>query len=87
MLGRQGLNKLKHIRLGELWIQEKAQTKEITIQKVLGEQNVADLFTKHLVEAKVYQHCDALQCYRREGRSEAGLGVQRGQHTGKAKAV
>ena len=84
---RQGLSKLKHIRLGELWIQEKIRDKELTVQKVAGESNIADLFTKHLVEAKVEQHCEVLNCQRRSGRAYSGLGVQTGQQQGEARAV
>ena len=84
---RQGLSKLKHIRLGELWIQEKIRDKELTVQKVDGESNVADLFTKYLTEAKVEQHCEVLNCQRRSGRACSGLGVQTGQQQGEARAV
>ena len=84
---RQGLGKLKHVRLGELWIQEKVHNKELTLEKVLGTENVADLFTKHLIELKVEQYCASLNCYRRSGRADTGLQVQRGEQGGKAKAV
>ena len=84
---RQGLSKLKHIRLGELWIQEKIREKELTVQKVSGESNVADLFTKHLLEAKMEQHCEFLNCQRRSGRAQSGLGVQTGLRQGEARAV
>ena len=84
---RRGLGKLKHIRLGELWIQEKVHSQELTLEKILGDINVADLYTKHLAEAKVEQFCDALNCVRREGRSGIGLRVQRGEKGGEAVAL
>ena len=45
---RQGLGKLRHIDTQTLWVQEKVRTKQITLKKVLGELNPADLLTKFL---------------------------------------
>ena len=45
---RQGLGKLRHIDTQTLWIQEKVRTKQITLKKVLGELNPADLLTKFI---------------------------------------
>ena len=47
--GRQGLGKLRHIDTQCLWIQQKVRGKKIELFKVRGEENPADLFTKHLV--------------------------------------
>ena len=84
---RRGLNKLKHIRLGELWIQEKVHSGEIDMRKVHGEANVADLFTKHVAEVKIEQYCGTLNCKIREGRSDLGLRMQKGKQGGNARAV
>ena len=46
---RQGLGKLRHIDTQTLWVQEKVRTKQITLRKVLGDVNPADLLTKFLV--------------------------------------
>jgi hypothetical protein len=45
---RQGLGKLRHIDTQTLWIQEKVRLKQITLKKVLGDVNPADLLTKFL---------------------------------------
>ena len=45
---RQGLGKLRHIDTQTPWIQEKVRTKQITLKKVLGDVNPADLLTKFL---------------------------------------
>ena len=45
---RQGLGKLRHIDTHLLWIQQAVRSKRVDIRKVLGEENPADLFTKHL---------------------------------------
>ena len=45
---RQGLGKLRHIDTQALWIQEKVRTKQITLRKVKGDVNPADLLTKFM---------------------------------------
>ena len=49
---RKGCGKLRHIRIGQLWIQERVNEKDLDLRKVLGEQNPADLMTKHVNEKK-----------------------------------
>ena len=53
---RSGLGKLRHLETHTLWVQEKVRTGAITLKKVWGEVNPADLFTKHLQSReKVHQ--------------------------------
>ncbi len=44
---RQGLGKLRHLDTHTLWVQQAVRSKRIDLKKVDGEQNPADLFTKH----------------------------------------
>ena len=44
---RQGLGKLRHLDTHTLWIQQAVRTARIDLRKVLGEENPADLLTKH----------------------------------------
>ena len=46
--GRQGLGKLRHIDTQCLWIQQRVRDGTIELVKVRGDDNPADLFTKHL---------------------------------------
>ena len=48
ILNRQGLGKLRHIGVQYLWMQSKVKDGEMTVQKVPGVDNPADLCTKHL---------------------------------------
>ena len=50
---RRGNGKLRHVRVGDLWIQQKVEEKELEIHKVAGEGNPADLLTKNVDQAKV----------------------------------
>jgi hypothetical protein len=45
---RTGVGKVRHIAVHLLWLQEKIRDKAISIQKVDGTKNTADLFTKYL---------------------------------------
>ena len=49
---RRVCGKLRHIHVGELWIQECLQSKEFKLEKVDGVANPADFFTKHLSSDK-----------------------------------
>ena len=44
---RKGCGRMRHLRLGDLWIQEKASSGEVAYYKVEGQRNPADLMTKH----------------------------------------
>ena len=70
---RKGNGKLRHVRVGMLWIQEQVEEGEIKVKKVKGDDNPADLFTKNLAEAKVAKFMDMIGELYVEGRAEAGL--------------
>ena len=46
--GRQGLGKLRHLETGYLWLHDVLQQKRLSIRKVKGTENPADLGTTHL---------------------------------------
>ena len=45
---RLGLGKVRHLSVADLWIQQKIRREEMTIEKLDGEKNPADLMTKAL---------------------------------------
>jgi hypothetical protein len=49
---RQGLGKLRHLDTNTLWIQQAVRCKRLILRKVAGEENPADVFTKHIVGAE-----------------------------------
>ena len=57
---RQGLGKVRHLRVQYLWVQEKVRRKDLTVHKVNGKLNPADLLTKHLPVAEMKFHTEAL---------------------------
>ena len=70
--GRQGLGKLRHIDTQCLWIQQKVRSQSISLYKVRGEENPADLFTKHLVgQERIHNLLRLFGCEYRAGRAGA----------------
>ena len=60
IVNRQGVGKLRHIRVQYLWVQSKVQDKEISIHKVNGKLNPADLMTKNLAVNDMQRHLETL---------------------------
>ena len=55
VVSRRGAGKLRHVRIGSLWVQEAQRAGTLDFRKVLGSENPADLFTKGL-KADVIRH-------------------------------
>ena len=43
---RRGLDKIRHLHVADLWIQDRLQRKDFSLTKVLGADNPADILTK-----------------------------------------
>ena len=69
---RQGLGKLRHLDTHTLWVQQAVRSKRLVLKKVLGEENPADLLTKHSLFKERLQKLTALyDCHFSEGRAES----------------
>ena len=84
--GRQGLGKLRHIDTQSLWTQQRVRDGTIELVKVRGEDNPADLFTKHLQSGERIGNLLALfGCVYTDGRPalapqlRAGTGTTKGE--------
>ena len=63
---------MRHIDTHLLWIQQAVRSGRVDLRKVLGEENPADLFTKHLSSRKPVQKLVALLgCRYTGGRAES----------------
>ena len=67
---RRGAGKIRHLDTRELWIQERVARGDIVIEKVRGEDNVADGLTKHVDKPKMDQYLSECGFVRRSGRHE-----------------
>ena len=71
IIHRAGLGKLRHLETGYLWLQAAVKAKRLQVRKVLGTENPADLFTKHLAAAEMWKYLEALNIAPEEGRTRA----------------
>ena len=70
---RKGNGKLRHIRVGQLWIQQTAEDEVLTYKKINGKENPADLCTKNLTQAAIDKALEKIEMILRSGRAELGL--------------
>ena len=45
-LHRRGLGKLRHVEVEELWLQQEISKKKVSVRKIRGTENTADIGTK-----------------------------------------
>ena len=72
---RRGNGKLRHVRVGLLWIQEKVESGELSVTKVLGTNNPADAMTKYLSGKRIQDLMWIISQEGRSGRSDLSLRV------------
>ena len=74
---RQGLGKLRHINVQYLWLQEKVADKEMKIEKVGANDNLADLLTKALNEQVSRRHLSTMGIWTSSGRAKSQASLKR----------
>ena len=78
---RQGLGKLRHLECHSLWLQQRLRRKQFELLKVPGQENPADLFTKHLESAKKHTQLISLfNCELKSGRADSAPQLKRAQN-------
>ena len=75
VVARKGAGRLRHVRVGQLWVQQKAEDKELMYKKVKGSQNPADLMTKALQSSEVDKHLQSLGQRHLDGRARMSLTI------------
>ncbi len=79
---RQGLGRLRHLDTHTLWIQQAVRNRRIDLRKVPGDENPADLLTKHsLTREKLHQLVKLFDCEYRDGRAESAPKLRKGDST------
>ena len=73
VVSRKGCGRVRHLKLGHLWVQEVAHRGELAYHKVGGDSNVADLMTKHLKSERVRDLTQQIGCSFRTGSAQARL--------------
>ena len=67
---RTGIGKVRHLATGQLWVQDRIRTKDFELFKVAGEDNPADMLTKHLTRETLDKHLNFAGMERQTGRAE-----------------
>ena len=68
---RQGLGRIRHLAVADLWCQQVIRDKQVTLSKWPGTQNPADLFTKHLSRNVIMDHLKRMNLFARDGRASS----------------
>ena len=71
MVERQGLQKVRHLEVDHLWLQEQQARRMLPLSKVLGTENPADLMTKNVAQALVIKYMETMRIKFSEGRAKA----------------
>ena len=66
---RQGLGRVRHLAVADLWVQQKSKNKEVYYQKLDGTRNTSDILTKVVEKDVIDKHMGALGLEFREGRN------------------
>jgi hypothetical protein len=72
---RNGMGKLRHIRVQALWIQEARAEGRLQYRKVLGSRNPADGLTKYMTSVLLDQHVKTIGLDWRDGRAKSAPGL------------
>jgi hypothetical protein len=76
IMRRSGVGKVRHLDTRLLWIQERVQAGDLSVMKVAGEDNPADLMTKYLGEDAMFRNLSRMGCWPREGRAQSAPQLQ-----------
>jgi hypothetical protein len=66
---RSGIGRVRHLAVGQLWVQEGLRRGDFRLYKVAGAENPADLLTKHLNREEIQRHLRALSLIAASGRA------------------
>ena len=75
---RRGVERVRHLHTQVLWVQEAVARRELTIVKVLGVENPADMETGHLAQREMHECLKRANCHITGGRSRMADRVAQG---------
>ena len=86
ILERTGLHKIRHLDVDMLWMQGQVAKEILEVKKIKGEENTADLMTKHVGKAVMEKHMVEMGVIFCEGRAEKAAQlhacIEAGDHKG-----
>ena len=66
---RQGLGRVRHLAVADLWVQQRAKGGEVNYTKLDGKRNTSDMMTKPVEAEIIDRHMQALGLQFRSGRN------------------
>ena len=72
---RRGIGRIRHLAVADLWLQDKIRTGDMSIHKVLGADNPADIMTKYVNQAVLEKGLQRMQVVTEEGRAESAAQI------------
>ena len=69
VISRKGAGRLRHVRVGQLWVQENHENEQLRYRKVKGTDNLADTSNESLAK---HSHADVLTVGRRGHKRRSG---------------
>ena len=73
---RSGIGRVRHLAVGQLWVQEGLRRGDFTLFKVQGDRNPADILTKCVPREVLDRHLSKLGLHRTDGRAAAAPHAQ-----------
>ena len=65
---RQGLGRVRHLAVADLWVQQKSLKAEVAYKKLEGTKNTSDMLTKVVEREVISRHMETLGLQFRPGR-------------------
>ena len=65
---RQGLGRVRHLAVADLWVQQRSLKKEVAYQKLDGTKNTSDMLTKVVEREVILRHMQSLGLRYAKGR-------------------
>ena len=75
VVNRKGAGRLRHVRVGKLWIQQVQEDGDLRYRKVKGTQNPADMITKYLNNSEITKYLVMVGIDARTGRADSSLEI------------
>ena len=57
---RQGLGRVRHLAVADLWVQQRSRNNEVVYQKLDGTRNTSDMLTKVVEKEVIQRHMQTL---------------------------
>ena len=73
---RRGLGRIRHLSTADLWSQERVRSGEILLTKVPGDENIADLLTKHVDRRTLDKHIKSMNIREDYGRATSAATIE-----------